>query len=388
MKRRMIMMILAMLLAAGGSGYAFAAEPAANAAMGFTGEVVKLSLEDATKKMQSDGPGAEAAALNLKAAKAAAKGYNESVTEMNDMLEQYSAMGIISSSLPNESDVNIIKLQRDFARTQGDFNFEAEMNKLKIDTVRNYFSVLQDLDAVKIQNENLAVQQRILANTQKKFELGIVAKQDVLQAEIAVLAARDGLTAAQNGSALARMGFNNFLGYDVMQDLQLTDTLKAVEVSSVSLEDAIARALANRNEIKAAAFGVKIQDVLMKRIDVRYNSASATYLKQQVATLNAHEYYNSAITGIEIDIRNKYMTMMQKKDAIEKGTASVDKAKELLRLAELSYSVGMNTVSDVHQVQVMVLGEELSLSQAILDYNLAVYDYDVAAGAGTFAAPL
>ncbi len=388
MNRKLLSLVLAAALIAGSAGFAFAQDTETMANMDFIGDAIKLSLNEATAKMQTDGPGAEAAALNLKAAKATARGYNESIENTNEMLEKYSDLGIISSSLPTESDVNLVKLQRDFAGTQGAFNFEAEMNALEIATVQNYFMVLQAQDAVKIQEENLAVQQRIASNTQKKFDLGMVAKQDVLQAEIAVLSARDGLTAAQNALKLANMGFNNLLGYEVMQALQLTDTLQAVEVSSIPLEEAISMALTQRNEIKAAAFGVKIQNVMMNRIKYRYPSTSATYLKQQVAMLNAQTYYNSAITGVEIDVRSKYMAMMQAKEAIEKGTASVTKARELLRLSELSYSVGINTIADVQQVQILLLGEELGLSQAILTYDLAVYSYEIAAGVGTFSAPL
>jgi hypothetical protein len=387
MGNRKITLIMTAALLVGSVGFAYADTPVVTAAIN-SGDTIKLSLIQATEKMLKDGPGAETAALNLQAAQATAKGYKESASSTNDMLEAYKALGILSASLPTESDVNIIKLQRDFAVMQGPLNFEAEMNVLKSDTIKNYFSFLQAQDAVKIQQENLAVQERITLNTKKKFELGIVAKQDVLQAEIAVLSAKDGLRLAENGLALARMGFNNFLGNSVMQKLELTDTLKAVEVSPIALDQAIERALANRNEIKAAKFGKDLQDVLMKRTQVRFSSASSTFLKQKAATLHAEAYYIQAVSGIEIDVRSKYMSMMQTKAAIEKGTASVDKAKELLRLAELSYSVGMNTVTDVQQVQILVLSEELSLSQAILDYNLAVDAYDVSMTNGTFSAPL
>jgi outer membrane protein TolC len=356
--------------------------------MNFAGEAVKISLQQATDQMLKEGSGAETAALNLKSAEAVAKGYNESAQSIRDLLEIQGVPLSVQATLPTQGDADLLKLQREYATLQGPLNFEAEMNTLRANTIKNYFTVLQATDALKINQDNLAVQERIYKNTVKKYDLGVVSKQEVLQAEIAVLSAKDAVAGAITGLNMAKMGLNTFLGYEVMQKLELTDTLKAVPVSTVPLGEAIAKALTNRNEIKAAGFALRIQEILMNRTKVRYPFNSSTYLKQQVALQNAQFGLSQALSGIEIDVRSKYMTMMQMQDAITKGTASAAKAKELLRLAELSYSVGMNTVTDVQQVQVMALGEQLSLSQDILDYNLAVDAYNTAMNAGIFKSPL
>jgi len=356
--------------------------------MNFAGEAIKISLQQATDQMLKEGSGAETAALNLKSAEAVAKGYNESAQSIRDLLEIQGVPLSVQATLPTQGDADLLKLQREYATLQGPLNFEAEMNTLRANTIKNYFTVLQATDALKINQDNLAVQERIYKNTVKKYDLGVVSKQEVLQAEIAVLSAKDAVAGAITGLNMAKMGLNTFLGYEVMQKLELTDTLKAVPVSTVPLGEAIAKALTNRNEIKAAGFALKIQEILMNRTKVRYPANSSTYLKQQVALQNAQFGLDQALSGIEIDVRSKYMTMIQMQDAITKGTASAAKAKELLRLAELSYSVGMNTITDVQQVQVMALGEQLSLSQDILDYNLAVDAYNTAMNAGTFKSPL
>ncbi len=356
--------------------------------MNFTGDAVKISLSEATDQMLKYGPGAETAKINLASADAIASGYSESNQSIQEMLKLQNVPLSTQATMPTKADADLIKLQRDFARSQGPFNYEAELNTLKMDTIKNYFTVLQAEDALKINKENLAVQQRIYDNTIKKFNLGVVSKQDVLQAEVAVLSAKDAVAGADSGLKMARMGLNSFLGYDVMQQVTLTDTLKAVDLSTVPLADAIEKALVNRNEIKAGAFGLKIQQVLMARMKVRYPANSSTYMKQQVALLSAQARYDQTISGMEIDVRSKYMVMQTKKSAIVTGTASVAKAVELLRLSELSYSVGMNTVADVQQVQVLVLSQKLALSQALLSYNLAIYDYNTAMTAGTFKAPI
>lgn len=341
----------------------------------------------ATDKMLADSPGATIAEINYKAAQDTALGYNESVSSITSMLNTFDTAGILQTAI-SSSDKNLFKLRRDFANAQGIKNYEAEQNTLKQDTYNKYFSTLQATDAVKINKENLVIQERILKNTNKKFELGMVSKQEVLQAELGVLVAKDSLAKMENGLTMAKMGLNSFLGYEVMQKLVLTDTLKAVELPDLKLDASIASAKANRNEIKAATFALELQNFLMIKIDVRYPKTSATYLKQQAAVLSAEQAKSQAITGIEIEIRGRYMDVLQKHGAVDKGIASVAKAKELLRLSELSYQVGMNTLTDVQQVQVLYQSEELGLSQSILDYNLALNAYNIATTSGTFKAPL
>lgn len=386
MNKKIIAIPVVLLLLLGSLGIA-AADNTIVPDMNFTGDTIKLSLSEATDKMLKDGPGAQTAALNRSAAQAISQGYSETISSITSMLKAYDAAGILTTTV-SSSDKDLLKIQRDFATLQGPANYEAEMNTLTSDTIKNYFTVLQAADALKINKDNLAVQERINVNTAKKFELGVVSKQEVLQAQVAVLSAKDAVTGAENGLAMAKMGLNSFLGYPVMQKLELTETLKVVAVPAVTLVSAIEKALINRNEIKAAAFGLKIQEFLMLRTEVRYPSDSSTYMKQQVALLNAQSRYDQSLSGMEIDVRSKYMNMLAKKSAIDTGTASVAKAVELLRLSELSYSVGMNTIADVQQVQVLALGQKLALSKALLDYNMAVYDYNTAMTAGTFKAPL
>ncbi|MEI8216407.1 MAG: TolC family protein [Eubacteriales bacterium] len=358
-----------------------------NGVMSFLGDDIKISLTQATDKMLLDSPGAKIADINYLAAQDTALGYNESASSISALLKAYDAAGVFQTTV-STSDKNILRLRSGFATAQGIKNFEAEQNTLKQETYNKYFSVLQTNDAVKINTENVAIQERILKNTNKKFDLGMVSKQEVLQAELGILNAKNSLTKMEEASTMAKMGFNSFLGYDVMQKLVLTDTLKAADLPDLKLNASIEAAKANRNEIKAAKFALDMQNFLMIKTEVRYPSSSATYLKQKAAVLSAEQTLRQSITGIEIEMRGKYMDVLQKHSSIDNGIASVAKSKELLRLAELSFQVGMNTLTDVQQVQVLCQSDELALSQAILDYNLALNAYNIAITSGTFKAPL
>ena len=110
-----------------------------------------------------------------------------------------------------------MKIQQEYAKTQGPRNYDARINKLKSDTLYNYYSLKESENQVQIAKDNLALNEKLLSNTQLKFKLGTKSKSDVLQAETSMFEAKDSLLAAEDGLNKLKMGFNQFMGYSLMQ---------------------------------------------------------------------------------------------------------------------------------------------------------------------------
>ena len=345
--------------------------------MTFTGTPIKLSLQDAYKKILNDSPGKTVAELNKKDALAISQGYVENIQDLND------AAGLV----PTKKAKAVQRALRDYAGKLADPNYQAELNNLQMDTMTNYYQVKQLEDLEKIAQETLDLKEKLLTNTQLKFKLGVVAKSDVLQAESAVNSAKDSLLTAQNNLRLKKMAFNTFMGYDLMQNVTLTDSLKQVDLPTKSMESSIKDALANRNEIKAANFGLNIANLTLD-VYSSYPSNSSSYLKAKVAVVEGEKALHDANDGIEMDVRGKYMNMQQKNAAIESGQKIVENAKEGLRLVQLQYDAGMATLTDVNTAQIAYNQSEVALSNNMLDYNLAVEAYNYASGVGTTIAPI
>ncbi len=342
--------------------------------MTFTGEPIKLSLEDAYKKMLSDSPGAEMAALNKQSANGVANGYGESVSLINKSKE----LGGDYST----TDKNILQIQKDYASSQGTRNFDSEINKLKSDTLKNYFTLKEIENQVQIAKDNLALKEKLLSNTQLKYKLGTVSKSDVLQAETSVYEAKDSLLAAQNGLNTMKMGFNQFMGYGLMQNVVLTDTINEVPLSSKTLGASIKDALANRNEIREADYLVKVSTLNMNNFK-GYPTTSSRYIKAKMSMLMAETGKKNAPLTVESDVRTKYMKMNEKYSAVQTGKKAVENAKETERLARLQYDAGMATLSDVEGAQLAYYSKQLEYSKALLEYNLAINDYELASTVGT-----
>lgn len=347
--------------------------------MTFTGTAVKLSLEDAYKKMSADSPQAQVATLNKLSADGIAKGYGESAVLLHKAKE--------SGGDYSTTDKNILAVQKAYAANQGPKNLEAEMNKLKSDTLENYYTLKELENQVQIANDNLALKEKLLSNTQLKYKLGTVSKSDVLEAETSVYEAKDSLVSAQNGLNTTKMSFNQFMGYDLMQNVTLTDSIKEISLSTKTLIASIKGALTNRNEIQEAAYNVEVSTLNLENYK-SYPKSSSKYIDAKMSMLMAQTNKENAPLTVESDVRTKYMAMNEKYSAVQTGKKSVENAKESARLAQLQYDAGMATLSDVDSAQLAYYNEQLDYSKALLEYNLAVNDYELASTVGTTTATI
>ncbi len=368
----------------------------------------KLSLSEAVKIMQTTGTSAETAKLNQQSDESIAKGYAESVKSIKEAFDSLDLLqSAINIGVPGLSDANyisasssaeaagatatnekIMKLRRDFAKEQGDNNYKAELNSIEYTTVQLYSGVLLAQDNLKIAQDNLKVQQDILKNTQTQFKVGMVAQKDVLSAQSSVEGAKSDVQTAETSLETAKMQFNFLLGYPVTEEITFTDTLKELSAPTESLSTSIENALKYRNEIKGANFAKEVHAILLESLKYRYPKNSSTYLKQQVATLNAEKTAKDAPNQIEIDIRTQKAKLEDLKTALESAKSTETYAKEGYRLTNLSYQSGMCTLAELQQTQVLSYKAALGVASAVNNYNLAIYQFKYATNVGTTRLPL
>lgn len=388
----------------------FADTPAVSAAGTSTeisaakGSAISLSIKDAILIMQTTGTRAETAQLNKKSDLALARGYSESVKTIAkvldglDLLDQYSGYLVatgkttmseildknIEAQDAGATSVNkkILSLRRDFANGQIDNNYQAEMNQIEYDTLKVYYGVLLAQDNLKTEQKNLKTQQDILKNTKAQYEVGMLAKKDVLSAQSAVTAAQSGVNAAETKLDYAKMSFNFLLGYPVLQPVNFTDTLDVVTTSAIDIDAAIKNALAKRNEVKGTQFAVQVHKILMNSTK-EYSQNTSVYLEEEIALKSAEKLAKDVPVQIEIDLRNKAAGLEDKMAALEAARALKAYAEEGYRLISISYEAGMATLAELQQAQGNVYKAGLGVSAAISDYDLAVYEFKYAQDVGT-----
>jgi outer membrane protein TolC len=375
---------------AGTDAEAVAAEDAIVPDMNFTGDPVSLSLEDALTRITTMGPGYESAVLAKQSFEAQAKGQEELWNQFRSLSNALSAARADPSAAAATAmtinplhtlDAKLVKFMRPYLEEQAVIGYEMDINKLVYDTTKVYHSVLQAQEALAIAEENLRIQNEILANTQKKLDLGMVSKMDVLSAESAAQDAVVKVAAASSGLKSAKMSFNIQLNLPLMQEVVLTDALHKADAPAIDLKASIAAALANRNELRQLQFVLDKEELEIADLAVasRYGSE---YLTAAMERKTAENKLKDTKAYIELEIRTKYMSLQNLAGEIASIEKAAENAKEGYRLADLSYNAGMNTLVDVQNVQLASYQAQLGLAAKILEYNLAVSDFAIATGYG------
>ena len=352
--------------------------------MAFTGTEIKLSLDQAVNLTLTTSAGIEQAKINKLNNLSKTEEYFQTISnysQQDKLAERNPSSFVYSGS--SRTAKEMARLGAEFATTQSQKNYDAEVNSLKRSAVKQYFETLQAKDAVRIAQDSLKAQEAILKNTNAKFKLGVVAKKDVLNAEVSVNQAKVELQNAQNAYNLSLMNFNLYFGYPVMQKVTLTDTLKVAPPTLKTLDEAIKLALASRNEIAGANFNQQYYALYLKEIGNNYSQTSSKYYAAQATSMSADKAAKESPAQVEIDVRNKYMQLQAAKASMDLGKLNVDKAKESYRLANLSYNAGMVTLADVQTAQVAALQAEQNYSKSILTYKLAILDYEQSMTVGT-----
>ena len=354
--------------------------------MEFVGEEIRLSLDTAIDRMLRQGAPIEQANLMLLADRARTTSHFEDLRNVMALREMPAPTTVEEARLrprtPSRTREQLANHAANFAQIQADRNFEAAVNRIKRDAMAQYFSLAHAKENLRISLDNVASQETLYRNTQSRFEVGVASRMEVLTAELALNQAR--VEAERNEIAYynARMMFNIAFGYDLMQNIVITDALEEAPISEISLEDAVRKALENRNEMYGAAFDVQHFEYLRRDLGGMVARSSASYRTVVAGQRAAQAAYESVPKQIEMEIRSKYLDMRQRSAELELGRANVVMAREAFRLAKLQYEVGMITLAETHASLLSVYNAELFLNMTLLQYNLAIIDYELATTVG------
>lgn len=363
-----------------------------------------LSLADAIKIMKTTGASAETASLHRQSDIAVGNGYSESVSKIKKTQDDLDALSaapdawvkanygkdVVEMSYEaqvagvSSNNKKIMQLRRDFAKENTENNYQAELNQIEADTTSIYYKVLLAQDNYKIAQDNLISQQKTLQNVQAKKAAGMLSKKDVLQAEAAVADAESEVRSAETQMKYAKMSFNYLLGYNVQQEVVFSDSLETVAAAAeiAPADTAVKNALDKRIELKGANFAISVYQILLDDVKA-YPKNSSTYLNAQINLAESQKTAKDAYSKIEIDLRNKYDVVQDKKAAVAAAKDLLTYATEGERLMELTNEEGLSTVEDLLETQVSVYKAKLNLANANSEYALALKNYEFAQGVGT-----
>lgn len=344
-------------------------------------EKISLSLEDVYKQLENSKT-MELIKLQKQSDESVAKGYSETSSSLRQMEKSDAIIAGFDTS-----NKKVVEKRRDFANSMLAANNEARVNGLKQDAFQKYYTLKNTETQVQIANEGLTLKKNFLETTKRKYQVGMASKSEVDNAENEVKNAETQLEALKNSLQQLKSNLNSYLGYDISQEVVLTDVIQEISLPKTNLTDAIASALKNRNEMKEAAYMVELSQLNFNSYKA-YPSSSSKYISAKTQLLNAEIAKQNKPTDLELDVRKKYDSMMDAYNAVQTGKKTLKSAEDTLNTATRKYNLGMVTITDVQQAQLGLNSAKLSQANSLLNYNLSVENYNLSMGVGTSPANL
>ena len=287
-----------------------------------------------------------------------------------------------------------------------DLGLANTMQQVKMDATVAYYSILQATNLVQVSQQSVDSLNEHLKNVMAQYSVGTVAKSDVLRSEVELANAEQTLIKAQNSFELAVSNFNNIVGLPLETEVSVKDELK-YEKYDKTLEESISYAKEHRPDgiqaqkaIDVAKAGVKVaesgnlpqiafqgtkgwsndefpgshyptwQVALVTDINVFDGNVTKAKVRQAEAGMDKSlEQAKQKQDGIQLEVRQAYLNMLEAEKRIKTSKVTVDKGQEDFKIAQVRYSAGVGTNLDVIDAQ-------LALTQAKTNYIQAMYDYN------------
>ncbi len=252
---------------------------------------------------------------------------------------------------------------------------------------------------------------------QAQYDVGTVARSDVLRSEVALADAQQSLIKAQNNFDIAVANLNNVMGLSHGTDIRLKEDLKYIKLG-ITLDDGIKYALQNRPDVIQADANVKYykEGVKVSRAgflpslslsgsnnwnDDRFPGAQnsnwqvaltasltlfdtqLTLSKVKEAEANVVKYDETARQtkdSAALEVRQAYLGIKEAEKRIETSKVAVDKAQEDFNIAQVRYNAGVGTNLDVIDAQLALAQAKTNYIQALYDYNTSKAKLDKAMG--------
>ena len=292
-----------------------------------------------------------------------------------------------------------------------EYGVDESYQAVKLSATNGYYGVLQAIDTVKLSKDSVERLSAHLQNVQAQYDVGVVAKVDVLRSQVELADAEQTLIKAQNAYDLAVADLNNIIGLPHGTDLKVTESLQYNKYDN-PMENCINFALANRPELFQAEAGIEAAKAAVKvaksgympqvaasasndwsstswpgddnqnwgvgvsvSMNVFDSGVTAAKVNASEASLyKAEETYRQTKDSVQLDVRNNYLSLREAEKRIATSKVAVDSAEEDYRISQLRYQAGVGTNIDVMDAQV-------ALTQAKNNYVQALYDYNTSSAA-------
>lgn len=278
--------------------------------------------------------------------------------------------------------------------------------QLVLSTTTAYYNVLQYQDALRVSQQTVDDYIEHLSNTRSKYDVGLVAKSDVLQTQVKLATAQDNLIIARNNYINATATLNNIIGQSQGQEIALKGHL-SYEPTPAALQECIQYAWQNRPDIaetQASIGAARDQISIGKSGKLPTIALSASnswrdthfpgddYSNWQISVTASLNAFDSGVThsqirqyeyalstaqeqarqlrdAVELEVRQQYNSLREAEARIELSKVTVAQAEEDLKIYKARYEAGISTNLEVMDAEVSLNTAKNNAIKALYDYN-------------------
>jgi outer membrane protein len=307
----------------------------------------------------------------------------------------------------NLANYRLEKLGVDLSKT----NVEVVKRDIVLQVREGYFNILTAEKFLSVAQQAVKQFEAQLEVTKAFFEVGIVPKNDLLQAEVKLANAVQALVKAENDVATAKASFNILLRREINAPLSVVDILE-YKPFPLRFEESLEEALRQRPEIKAAQIkigqtkeNVKIAqsgffptinltgtyghtseelglmgDLRSERWNVQtlatftlWNWGNTAYKvgENKVKVTQAEDSKVQLVEGVTLEVKQDYLNMVQAEKNISVAEKSIEQAEENLRMNEERYKYQVATATDVLDAVILLAQARVNYYSALSDFNIA-----------------
>jgi len=304
----------------------------------------------------------------------------------------------------------LAKLGVDTARME----FERTQLDLILSVKESYYGVLTAEKGVEVAEQTVEQLKANLTVAQAFFDVGMTAKNDLLQVEVSMAQARQYLITAQNGLEIARAVFNTLLRRGLREEVHLLKILYYRPLE-IDLESSFEEAFRERPELKAGELGVKsakkgvwlAASGLFPQVSVMFNyerEGDTPSVNGSRFERDADSWYVTAVAqwnvwdwgktwwgvgenkakvfqaecalaeikdGVRLEVQEASLRVTEASKNIQVAETAVSQAEENFRINEERYKGQVATSTDVLDALTLLTQARINYYRALSDYNIA-----------------
>lgn len=298
---------------------------------------------------------------------------------------------------------------------------EQAYNEMKETATTGYFNMLNATNMKALRQESVDRLQAHLDNVIAQYNVGIVARADVLRSEVELANAQQNYITASNQYDVAEATLNNIIGTPLNTTLKLKDSLQYVPYDN-DMAYCLAYSEQHRPELKQAEYAVDSAEAALVvarsgHMPKVYANASnnwggngsdwpgdddenwsvgvtasmnvfdsgVTWSKIHAAQENlakAKESQRQIKDNVELEVRTDYLNLREAEKRITTTQVAVASAEEDYHIAVVRYQAGVGTNIDVMDAQEALTQAKTNYYQALYNYNTSKAALNTSMGVG------